>query len=34
VSFAIDARAPGKSPAQRDRARSSARVWRGLAARR
>ena len=28
VSFAIDARAPGKSPAQRDRARSSARVWR------
>ena len=34
VSFAVDARAPGKSPAQRDRARSSARVWRGLAARR
>jgi N-acetylglucosaminyl-diphospho-decaprenol L-rhamnosyltransferase len=34
VSFAVDARAPGKSPAQRDQARRSAFVWRGLAARR
>jgi GT2 family glycosyltransferase len=34
VSFALDARAPRKSPPQRDRARSSAGVWRGLAARR
>ena len=34
VSFALDARAPGKSPPQRDRARSSASMWRGLAARR
>ncbi len=34
ISFALDARVPGKSPAQRDRARASARVWRRLAARR
>ena len=34
VSFALDARAPRKSPAQRDQARASARVWRRLAARR
>jgi GT2 family glycosyltransferase len=32
VAFALDARAPGKSPAERDQARASARVWRRLAA--
>jgi N-acetylglucosaminyl-diphospho-decaprenol L-rhamnosyltransferase len=32
VAFALDARAPGKSPAQRDQARATARVWRRLAA--
>ena len=30
-SFAVDARAPGKSPDERDRARATARVWRTLA---
>ena len=30
-SFAVDARAPGKSPEERDRARATARVWRTLA---
>jgi N-acetylglucosaminyl-diphospho-decaprenol L-rhamnosyltransferase len=34
LAFAVDARTPGKSPAQRGRARAAARVWRGLAARR
>jgi N-acetylglucosaminyl-diphospho-decaprenol L-rhamnosyltransferase len=34
VSFALDARAPGKSSRQRDQARASAFVWRRLAARR
>lgn len=34
VSFALDARAPGKSPAQHAQARASAAVWRTLAARR
>jgi GT2 family glycosyltransferase len=33
VAFAIDARLPGKPPAQRDRARAAARIWRRLAAR-
>jgi len=33
VAFALDARAPRKSPAQRDQARASARVWRRLARR-
>ena len=32
LSFALDARAPGKTPAQRDQARASARMWRSLAA--
>jgi len=31
-AFALDARVPGKSPAERDRSRSAARVWRRLAA--
>ena len=34
LAFTLDARAPGKSPAQRDQARASACVWRRLAARR
>ena len=34
VAFALDAQTPGKSPAQRDQARASARVWRRLAAKR
>jgi GT2 family glycosyltransferase len=34
VAFLLDALAPSKSPAQRDQARASARVWRRLAARR
>jgi GT2 family glycosyltransferase len=34
VASALDARTPGKSPAQRDEARASARVWRSLAAKR
>jgi N-acetylglucosaminyl-diphospho-decaprenol L-rhamnosyltransferase len=34
LAFALDARIPGRSPAQRARARASARVWRALAARR
>jgi len=34
VAFALDARAPGKSSAQRAQARASASVWRTLAARR
>jgi N-acetylglucosaminyl-diphospho-decaprenol L-rhamnosyltransferase len=33
VAFALDARLPSKPPAQRDRARVAARIWRGLAAR-
>ena len=33
VAFALDARLPSKSPAQRDRARVAARIWRRLAAR-
>jgi N-acetylglucosaminyl-diphospho-decaprenol L-rhamnosyltransferase len=32
VAYVVDARAPGKSPAQRDQARASALVWRRLAA--
>jgi GT2 family glycosyltransferase len=31
LAFALDARAPSKSPEERDRARVSARVWRSLA---
>jgi GT2 family glycosyltransferase len=31
LAFALDARAPGKSPEERDRARATARVWRSLA---
>jgi GT2 family glycosyltransferase len=34
LAFLLDAHAPRKSPAQRDQARASARVWRRLAARR
>lgn len=34
AAFTLDARAPGKSSAQRDRARASACLWRRLAARR
>ncbi len=34
LAFAVDARTPGKSPGERDRARAAARVWRRLAARR
>ena len=33
LAYAVDALAPGTSPAQRDRARAAARVWRRLAAR-
>jgi GT2 family glycosyltransferase len=33
VAFALDARLPGRSPAERDRARAAARLWRGLASR-
>ena len=32
LAYAVDALAPGTSPAQRDRARAAARVWRRLAA--
>jgi N-acetylglucosaminyl-diphospho-decaprenol L-rhamnosyltransferase len=32
LAFALDAWTPGKSPAQRDRARAASRVWRRLAA--
>lgn len=31
LAYALDALAPGTSPAQRDRARAAARVWRRLA---
>jgi GT2 family glycosyltransferase len=31
LAFALDARAPGKSPEERERARATARVWRRLA---
>jgi N-acetylglucosaminyl-diphospho-decaprenol L-rhamnosyltransferase len=34
LAFAFDAWTPGKSPAERDRARAAARTWRRLAARR
>ena len=34
ITFALDARLPSKPPAERDRARVAARIWRGLAARR